>query len=279
MDFAIAPPLSQADAMNASMRNPLSAMRINDGSDCRPAASFLAAKLAATPDEKRGVRDVALRLIGVGSDENLRVTQTLQAVNPSSATASDFLPKAVAHYEVSQRSCGLNCPIPPTSSGWRSAWTAMFAYAALWPVLCGAAIDPESRKSPPRWPRTLAGLSVPSSNETVPPALNPRHRLRPERRPAPVGLGSTWMLSRAAPNPAGPLWNTDRQRFVPASDESRAIVPWASPGRIHSAITDPTKRLGGQGSGENSAGPLVRCPPRVGCKSKISRHPRHAEIL
>ena len=76
MDFATAPPLSRADAMSASMRNPLSAMRINDGSDCRPAASFLAAKLAATPDEKRAVRDVALRLIGVGSDENLRVTQT-----------------------------------------------------------------------------------------------------------------------------------------------------------------------------------------------------------
>ena len=72
----------------------------------------------------------------------------------------------------------------------------MFAYAALWPVLCGAAIDPASRKSPPRWPKTLAGLSVPSSNETV-PALTPRHRLRPERRPVPAGLGSTWMLWRS----------------------------------------------------------------------------------
>jgi hypothetical protein len=80
MDFATNPPRSEADAFNASFSSPLSSMRINDKSDCRPAAAFLAAKLAQTAEEKQLVRDTALRLIGVGTDDDYRVTKTLQVV-------------------------------------------------------------------------------------------------------------------------------------------------------------------------------------------------------
>jgi hypothetical protein len=80
LDFAAHPPLSQVDAFNASMRNPLGGMRINDRSDSRPAAAFLAARLANSPEERRLLRDSALRLIGVGTDEDYRVTTALQVV-------------------------------------------------------------------------------------------------------------------------------------------------------------------------------------------------------
>jgi hypothetical protein len=40
----------------------------------------LAARLAKSPEEKRLVRDTALRLIGVGMDDDYRVTKTLQLV-------------------------------------------------------------------------------------------------------------------------------------------------------------------------------------------------------
>ena len=49
IDFAANPPLSEVDAFHASMRNPLGSMRINDSSDSRPAAAFLAARLANSP--------------------------------------------------------------------------------------------------------------------------------------------------------------------------------------------------------------------------------------
>jgi hypothetical protein len=80
MNFAASPPPSQADAFNASMSSPLGAMRINDRSDSRPAAAFLAGRLAKSAEEKRLVRDTALRLIGVGSDDDYRVTTALQLV-------------------------------------------------------------------------------------------------------------------------------------------------------------------------------------------------------
>ncbi len=80
IDFAAYPPLSQVDVFNASMSSPLSAMRIDDRTDCRPAAAFLAARLAVASEEKRLVRDTALRLIGTNNDEDYRVTKTLQLV-------------------------------------------------------------------------------------------------------------------------------------------------------------------------------------------------------
>jgi hypothetical protein len=80
ISFAADPPPSQADAFNASMSSSLGAIRINDRSDCRPAATFLAARLAKSSEEKRLVRDAALRLIGIGSDDDYRVTTTLQLV-------------------------------------------------------------------------------------------------------------------------------------------------------------------------------------------------------
>ncbi|SLI08449.1 Uncharacterised protein [Mycobacteroides abscessus subsp. bolletii] len=80
MGFATSPPPSQADAFNASMGNPLGSMRVNDRGDSRPAAILLAARLAKSVEEKRLVRDAALRLIGVGSDDDYRVTTALQLV-------------------------------------------------------------------------------------------------------------------------------------------------------------------------------------------------------
>lgn len=80
IDFAGNPPVSNVDVFNASMRNPLGGMRINDRSDSRPAAVFLAARLAKSREEKRKVRDSALQLIGVSSDEDYRITQALQVV-------------------------------------------------------------------------------------------------------------------------------------------------------------------------------------------------------
>ncbi|TDL04463.1 hypothetical protein EUA04_22045 [Mycolicibacterium obuense] len=80
LSFASDMPHSKADAFQASMSSPLSAMRVNDGSDCRPAAVYLAGRLADTVEEKQRVRDAALRLVGVGTDEDYRVTKTLQLV-------------------------------------------------------------------------------------------------------------------------------------------------------------------------------------------------------
>lgn len=80
MELATEPPPSQADAFNDSMSSPLGAMRVNDRSDCRPAATFLAGRLAKSVEEKQAVRDATLRLIGVGTDEDYRVTKTLQLV-------------------------------------------------------------------------------------------------------------------------------------------------------------------------------------------------------
>jgi hypothetical protein len=78
--FATNPPPSEADAFNASMSSPLGAMRITDRSDSRPAATYLAARLAKSAEEKQLVRDAALRLIGIGTDDDYRVTTTLQLV-------------------------------------------------------------------------------------------------------------------------------------------------------------------------------------------------------
>jgi hypothetical protein len=55
-------------------------MRINDGSDCRPAAMYLAGRLAKSAREMQVVRDSALRLVGVGTDDDYRITKTLQLV-------------------------------------------------------------------------------------------------------------------------------------------------------------------------------------------------------
>jgi hypothetical protein len=89
--FAAHPPPSQADAFNASMSNPLGAMRINARSNCRPAATYLTARLAQSPEDMRAVRDAALRLIGVGTDEDYRVTKTLQLVQSEVADSIGML--------------------------------------------------------------------------------------------------------------------------------------------------------------------------------------------
>ena len=73
-------PLAAVFARCPHLRLGVRLFYINDRSDCRPAAAYLAGRLAESPEEKRLVRDTALRLIGVGSDDDYRVTKTLQLV-------------------------------------------------------------------------------------------------------------------------------------------------------------------------------------------------------
>ncbi|MGB3485949.1 MAG: hypothetical protein WBB07_27475 [Mycobacterium sp.] len=80
MGFASDPPPSNADAVNQSMSSPLGTIRVNDGSDSRPAATYLAGRLANSDGEKQAVRDLALSLIGVGTDDDWRITKALQLV-------------------------------------------------------------------------------------------------------------------------------------------------------------------------------------------------------
>lgn len=91
MAFADCPPASEVDAFNSSMSNPLGAMRINARSDCRPAATYLAARLAQSTEEKRAVRDTAVRLIGAGTDDDYRVTRTLQLIQAETADSLGML--------------------------------------------------------------------------------------------------------------------------------------------------------------------------------------------
>lgn len=91
LSFAAHPPPSQVDIFNASMRNPLGGMRVNDRSDCRPSATYLAGVLAQTPDDKRVVRDAALRLIGADADDHYRVAKTLQVVQSELGDSAPML--------------------------------------------------------------------------------------------------------------------------------------------------------------------------------------------
>ena len=78
-NFAVSPPPSQADAFNASMSNPLGAMRITTEVTAGRQRLSLQGDWQ-NPEERRLVRDAALRLIGVGSDDDYRVTTALQLV-------------------------------------------------------------------------------------------------------------------------------------------------------------------------------------------------------
>ena len=91
LSFAAHPPPSQVDIFNASMRNPLGGMRVNNRSDCRPSATYLAGVLAQTPDDKRVVRDAALRLIGADADDDYRVAKTLLVVQSELGDSAPML--------------------------------------------------------------------------------------------------------------------------------------------------------------------------------------------
>ncbi|WP_201359280.1 hypothetical protein [Mycobacterium paraintracellulare] len=80
VDFIGNPPPSQPDMLNASMTNPLGAMRWDGNLDSRPAAVLAAAFFAKDADEKNQVRDLAFRLIGVAGEQGRHLADALQVI-------------------------------------------------------------------------------------------------------------------------------------------------------------------------------------------------------
>ena len=75
------PVRSEPDALHARFNHPLGSFRMTGGSsDSRPAAALLAARLAATPDQRQQAREAALRLIGTDGDADYHVTRALQVL-------------------------------------------------------------------------------------------------------------------------------------------------------------------------------------------------------
>lgn len=77
---AVEPPESEADAVTAQFRHPLSAFRVTGNHDSRPAAAFLAARLARTPEQRDLARNAALSLIGADGDADYHVTRALRVL-------------------------------------------------------------------------------------------------------------------------------------------------------------------------------------------------------
>jgi hypothetical protein len=77
---AVDPPESEADAVTAQFGHPLSAFRVTGNHDSRPAAAFLAARLARTPQQRDQARTTALALIGADGDADYHVTQALRVL-------------------------------------------------------------------------------------------------------------------------------------------------------------------------------------------------------
>jgi hypothetical protein len=77
---AAAPARSEADELTQMYSHPLGAMRFGIGGNSRPAAVYLAARLARTEEQRRQVRQAALQLIGSDGDADFHVTQALRAL-------------------------------------------------------------------------------------------------------------------------------------------------------------------------------------------------------
>jgi hypothetical protein len=77
---AVEPPESEADAVTAQFSHPLGAFRVTGSHDSRPAAAFLAARLARTPEQRDLARAAALNLIGADGDADYHVTQALRVL-------------------------------------------------------------------------------------------------------------------------------------------------------------------------------------------------------
>ena len=72
---------SEIDRADKMLAHPLGAMRVeNNIDDERPAAAFLAARLARTKEQKAAARDTALRLLGATDDGDYWCTRALQVL-------------------------------------------------------------------------------------------------------------------------------------------------------------------------------------------------------
>ncbi len=84
---------SDADAVAGAFSHPLSAMRMTQSDDSRPAAALLAARLARTAQQRDQARAAALRLIGADGDNDYYVTHALQVLREDLARDIPYLAK------------------------------------------------------------------------------------------------------------------------------------------------------------------------------------------
>jgi hypothetical protein len=154
---------SEIDQADRMLAHPLGAMRVkNNIGDERPAAAFLAARLARTVEQRAAARNTALRLLGTTDDGDYWCTRALQVL-------TDDLPPEI---------------VPALATlGWplRSLAAIVWANASSPDSSLGAALanDPDQRVR-----RALAGAlaSVPASPRTDPArqqlAADPRFSVR-----------------------------------------------------------------------------------------------------
>ena len=154
---------SEIDRIDGMLAHPLGGLRVkNNIGDERPAAVFLAARLARTKEQKAGARDAALRLLGATEDGDYWSTRALQVL-------TDDLPPEV---------------VPALA---RLGWPLRCLAAIVWAnadnpdSILGAALanDPDQRVR-----RALAAAlaAVPASPRTDPArqqlAVDPRFSVR-----------------------------------------------------------------------------------------------------
>lgn len=84
---------SEPDLLNVGLSHPLGTFRINSRQDSRPAAAFLAARLAATPEQRQKARDAAIRLIGADGDTDYHITRALHVLQDGLERDVPFLAK------------------------------------------------------------------------------------------------------------------------------------------------------------------------------------------
>jgi hypothetical protein len=81
---------SEFDIAERMLAHPLGGLRVNNNTgDERPAAAFLAARLARSPQQRTAARDAALRLLGATDDGDFWCTRALQVL------ADDLTPETV----------------------------------------------------------------------------------------------------------------------------------------------------------------------------------------
>lgn len=90
--FVTSPPRSQPDLLHSSMSNPLSMMRYSGNLDNRPAAGYLAARLAQTAQEKRVTKELIMGLIGVDAEADYDVALALQVLQVDPSELAPILP-------------------------------------------------------------------------------------------------------------------------------------------------------------------------------------------
>lgn len=80
LDVVLNPPPSEADAMMGHFGHALGAFRYSGSSDSRPAAIFLAARLARTREQRDLARTSALMIISAGGQDSHYATRALQVL-------------------------------------------------------------------------------------------------------------------------------------------------------------------------------------------------------